>query len=138
MKKVFGKKRAWYFLHTDKIAKAKTVLENEECRLVSISATSPDVFWDCIDTTCHSEEYIKKIADNLISEDGTSGSIIYTLENGGHPVILTHWQSLFSNGTKAGLRALEVALERIKKHLSDRVEFASYDEILDLAIRKNR
>ena len=138
MKNAFGKNHSWYFLLTDEFAKAKTVLQNKERRLVSIFATSPDVFWECINTTRADEEYIQSIADHLITEDGTDGSIIRTLENGGHPVILTHWQSLFSNGTKSGLRALEVTLERIKKHLNDRVEFASFDEILNLTIKENR
>lgn len=125
---VFGKGNYWFFLDTEPGGKAKVLLESNGSKLVAISATVSDFFWRSIDCPRCDQEFINEMADNYITEDGTSGGIIDTLNLGGHPVILTHWQSLFSNGTECGLRALEVVLDRINKNLADRVEFASYDE----------
>ena len=38
----------------------------------------------------------KKVADELITEDGTSGEWVQVLETGGYPILLAHWQSLVS------------------------------------------
>ena len=68
----------------------------------------------------------------LISEDGKSGEIINVIETGGWPILITHWQSLVSNGLGTGMRAFEEVGRRIKTHLSDRVEWKSFEEILDI------
>ena len=49
---------------------------------------------------------------------------------GAMPVILTHWQSLFGNGTGLGLDALAIAARRINRNLKDRVVWRSYEEIM--------
>ena len=102
--------------------------------MVSIPATTTDHFWQTIDTTETSDEYVNRIADELITEDGTEGEIIRVLENGSYPVLITHWQSLFSNGLGTGLRALNEVGRRIQTHLSDRVEWKSFEELLQMVV----
>lgn len=46
--------------------------------------------------------------------------------------ILTHWQSLFSNGLESGLAVLDELGRRVQEHLSDEVEWLSFSEIARL------
>lgn len=134
---VTGKKNAWVFCSMASEpgeGKAHLVYNNNDFRVVRIPATIGDGFWGTKDTTEQSDEYIKSVADNYISEDGKSGKIIEVLKNGDCPVMLTHWQSLNSNGLNTGLRALELVAERIEKHLSDEVEWMSFEEIMNTVV----
>ena len=54
------------------------------------------------------------------------------LETGGWPILISHWQSLMSNGLGTGLRILDEAARRIEEHLSDRVEWMSFAEIMEM------
>ena len=83
-----------------------------------------------MDTPETGEALVKHVADAYISEDGKSGDIIKALELGAYPILCTHWQSLFSNGLFTGLAALDEVGKRIKEHLSDRVEWVSFEELL--------
>ncbi len=66
--------------------------------------------------------------------DGKSGSIIEVLETGGYPILLTHWQSLASNGLYTGLRALSEVAHRIELHLEDKVEWTSAQKMMERVI----
>ncbi len=125
--KVYGKGDYWYFLETEPSGKPRTVIEKDGSRLFAISATIRDYLWQTIDNP---KTDIKEVADFYITEDGKNGAVLDTINLGGHPVMLTHWQSLFSNGSETGLEILEEVLIRIKNNLSDKVEFMSYDEKL--------
>jgi len=125
---------AWYFLRgLHHRANAKPWLaydENGRC-VVSIPATTSDHFWQTINSARTDDEYISSLADALITEDGGAGEIITVLETGGWPILLTHWQSLVSNGLGTGLRALEETARRIAKNVSGQVEWKSFLEIMD-------
>ena len=71
--------------------------------------------------------------DQLIC-DGTEGEIIRILNDGGYPILLTHWQSLMSNGLGTGIKALKTVASRVEKYLSDRVEWKSFDEIMQIVL----
>ena len=138
---VTGRTEAWYFLRGLRgvpEAKPWVAYEEEGRTVVSIPATTTDHFWQTIDTTETSDEYVKRIADELITEDGTAGEIIRVLENGSYPVLITHWQSLFSNGLGTGLRALNEVGRRIQNHLSDRVEWKSFEELLQMVVQDKK
>ena len=138
---VTGRTEAWYFLRGLRgvpEAKPWVAHEQEGRTVVSIPATTTDHFWQTIDTTETSDEYVKRIADELITEDGTAGEIIRVLENGSYPVLITHWQSLFSNGLGTGLRALNEVGRRIQTHLSDRVEWKSFEELLQMVVQDKK
>ncbi len=134
---VYGYKNAYYFLHSRRgVAEAKPWIAYEEgdrC-VISVPATIRDHIWQTMDTPESGEEFAKRVADNYITEDGKSGDIIKALELGAYPILCTHWQSLCSNGTLTGVRALDLVGQRIKEHLSDRVEWVSFEELLDRVI----
>ena len=134
---VSGSRVAWFFLRSLREtpnAKPWVALEEEGRVLVSIPSTTRDKFWQTINTTDESEEYISKIADELITLDGKSGEIIKVLETGGYPILITHWQSLMSNGLGTGIRALDEVARRINLLLSDKVEWMSFEEIMNIVL----
>ena len=139
---VFGSKDAWYFLHhsdpNDPNAHPAVTKYEDGRRIVSIFATFSDDFWQCINTPDKSEAFIRSVADFYISEDGTKGELIRQL-NGGSiwPVMITHWQSLYSNGLYTGLRALDLVGQRIQKHLSDRVEWVDFTQLMNLSLAES-
>lgn len=134
---VTGSRYAWFFLRGLRdVPNAKPwIAREEEGRvLVSIPATTRDKIWQTINSTDTSDEYINRIADELITSDGSSGEIINVLNTGGYPILVTHWQSLMSNGLGTGIRALDEIARRINENLSDRVEWMSFEEIMRLVL----
>jgi hypothetical protein len=138
---VTGRTEAWYFLRGLRgVPEPKPWVAHEEDgrTVVSIPATTTDYFWQTIDTTETSDEFVNRIADELITPDGQEGEIIRVLENGGYPILITHWQSLFSNGLGTGLRALNEVGRRIQANLSDRVEWKSFEELLQMVVQDKK
>ena len=134
---VSGSDRAWFFLRglRDRPnAKPWVALEDGGRTLVSIPATLRDRLWPTIDTPRTDREYIMQMAEQLISEDGTSGEILQVLNSGSYPILIAHWQCLMSNGLGTGVEVLDEIARRINLHLSDRVEWRSFEEILDLVV----
>ena len=131
---VFGSKNCWYYLRGLRdVPNAKPWVEydNGERCVVSIPATTHDYIWETIDTTDTSREFISLVADKYITADGKGGAIIKVLETGGFPLFITHWQSLISNGLCTGMKVLELIAKRINEHLSERVEWCSYEDIMN-------
>ncbi len=129
--------KAWFFLRglRDRPNAKPWVAREEDGRtLVSIPATTRDYIWATIDTPRTDTEFVSQIADKLITEDGKEGEIIRVLNTGGYPVLITHWQSLMSNGLGTGLRVIDEIARRIGIHLSDRVEWMSFEQITDLVL----
>lgn len=132
-----GSEKAWYFLRSRRNqpnAKPWVALDNRNRTVVSIPSTLHEHFWQTIDNPDDSEEQLLSIADKILTADGTEGEILRILDTGGWPILCCHWQSLFSNGTTAGLRILEIVASRINAHLSDRVQWMSFEEIMDLVL----
>lgn len=131
---VYGRRYAYYFLHQLRGVpgvKPWIAFEEDDRCVVSIPAVSRDWFWESMSSTRCDEEYISHLADYYLTADGKSGWIIRELELGAYPTMCTHWQSLCSNGTMAGLRAFEEVGRRVKETLSERVEWFSFDELLE-------
>ena len=134
---VSGSREAWYFLRTMRErpnAKPWVAFEEDGRTLVSIPSTLRDRFWQTIDCPDTSDEYISRVADMLLTADGKSGEILTIMETGGYPILIAHWQSLMSNGLGTGIRVLEEVAKRINTHLSDRVEWMNFEEIMHLVI----
>lgn len=133
MEAVFGKKDVWYALHSGPKApgyKPQAVAGESGKRMVWFSCTVGDKLWQTINSPETSPEYISRVADELITEDGKDGAFIKALEEGSQVIFLTHWQSLYSNGTRSGLRALELAAARIEKHLKDKVQWIKTEDLM--------
>lgn len=134
---VTGKTNSWYFLRALRNrdnAKPWVAYDEGGRTVVSIPATTTDVIWQTIDTTETSDEFVKSIADMLISEDGKSGEVIRVIQGGGYPILVTHWQSLMSNGLGTGIRVLDEVARRINLNLKDVVVWQSFEEIMNLVI----
>jgi hypothetical protein len=67
--------------------------------------------------------------DGLISLDGTQGRIPEVISSGCPVTILTHWQSLFSDGSSAGLRGLAVLLKRLHRVYGDDLQWNTCSEL---------
>ena len=134
---VTGKTDAWFFLRGIRglpNAKPWVAREEEGRTLVAIPATTYDKMWQTISSTDTSDEYVSRVADELITEDGKGGEIVRVLETGGYPIPVTHWQSLMSNGLATGIRVLDEVAGRVNRLLSDRVEWMSFEEIMRLVV----
>ena len=134
---VYGKSDCWYYLRglrNTPNAKPWVEFDDGERCVVSIPATTFDHIWDTIDNPDQSYEFISSVADKYITADGRGGAIAEVLETGGYPLFITHWQSLISNGSCVGMKVLDEIGKRINDNLSDRVEWKSYEEIMDLVL----
>lgn len=131
-KAVYGRTFSWYFLHMlhdNPHARPWIALEEAGTALVSIPSTTDDVFWRTINCPRTDPEYIGSTADLLLTADGSSGKLRSVIDGGGWPILLTHWQSLFSNGTEAGLGVLDEVGRRVQVSLGEEVEWVSCLEI---------
>lgn len=134
---VTGSKNAWFFLRNRRNvpnAKPWVALEEDGRALVSIPQTIKDVFWQTIDCPDTGEEYINRIADEVITADGKEGEFVRVLETNGYPILCTHWQSLMTNGLGTGLRVLDEVARRINEHYSHRVEWMDFEQIMNMVL----
>jgi hypothetical protein len=67
----------------------------------------------------------ERLADLYITADGTKGRAVELLQGSGPVVLRTHYQSLFSNGTKLGLETMKVVVQRINEHFGRQIEWVS-------------
>ena len=129
---VCGIKSGWYFLHVEPEARhvAPRVVRLDRqhgTSLVSVaSGCGHDFAWE-------TQEGRPPDVDLLLSADGLRGRLT-TLIAAGSPVTFhTHWQSLFSNGTGAGLTALEEVCTRINRLWGERIRWTSAAELATYA-----
>ena len=135
---VYGKKNAWYYLHNKRnTPNVKPWIDYEEDgrTLVSIPATTFDETWKTLENARDDDEFINELADNLITKDGKSGDLIKVIETGGYPVILTHWQAMYSNGAYTGLKIIDEVAKRVNEHLLDKVEWMTAEEIMEMVLK---
>jgi hypothetical protein len=134
---VYGRRRSWYFLHmleAHPTARPWVAHRGDDACLVSVPSNTEDVFWKSIDSGRTDAEWVDGMADELLGRDGRSGQIRDVLDLGGWPVILTHWQSLYSNGLMTGLAALRETGRRIGALLSAEVRWTSFTELMDATL----
>ena len=128
----------WYFLHS--FAEGPVRSPSVTCRIpetgqvvVSVPATTSDVFWDTQRPTACSMREARAVAttgvESLLSSDGRTGRIPELIEQVCPIAIMTHWQSLFSDGTYAGLWGLERLLERLHKQYAGVLEWTTCSEL---------
>lgn len=120
----YGKTDVWYALHShygDLSAWPKVMLDENGRHVVRFVCTVGDCFGK---------------PDDILTEDGKGGALREVLDAGGCPVILTHWQSLFSNGSRNGLHTLEEVAKRIEKNFGDSLEWVTADELMQITLNK--
>lgn len=133
--KVFSRKLTWYFLHATSWGpprKCSIEYENRDRGqvVVSVPANSNDIFWSMDQPTREDRPaFVKQGIDRLVSPDGRSGRIRELIDSG-HPVVLvTHWQSLYTQGTGLGLEGLATLAERIQKVFGNSLEWVPCSEL---------
>jgi predicted phosphohydrolase len=98
--------------------------------VVSVPANAGDIFWsmdlpDKKDRT----KFIKDGIDRLVSPNGKTGRILNLIDSGFPVVIVTHWQSLYTQGTELGLEGLIALVERIQKVFGSDFEWIKCSEM---------
>jgi hypothetical protein len=133
---VFKRKLTWYFLHAasdteEPIQCAVKYKNNERGQVViSVPSNAGDIFW-CMEKTTHDErvKFINEGIDRLVSPDGKSGRIRQLMDTGFPVVLVTHWQSLYTQGTGLGLEGLSALSERIQKVFGSSLEWVTCSEL---------
>ena len=136
-RKVFQRSFSWYFLHIwhrYPDTRPHVAYARDDSLLVAVNSSVDDFFWDTIDSPRTDRAYIESIADRLLTADGKGGAIRTVLDARGWPILMTHWQSFFSNGLETGLAVLDVLGERVSTALAGEVEWSSCLEVARRAV----
>jgi hypothetical protein len=133
---VFKRKLTWYFLYAaadnEKPFQCNVKYKNPERGqvVVSVPANAGDIFWSMdLPDVKDRPKFIKDGIDRLISPDGKTGRIRELIETGYPVVIVTHWQSLYTQGTGLGLEGLATLAERIQKVFGSGIEWVPCSEM---------
>jgi len=131
--KLFQRKVTWYFLYSISWgAPRRLSVEYRDAErgqaVVSVPANAPDIFWSMELPPEKRRPFISNNIDRLLSPDGRTGRIRQLLESGHPVVLLTHWQSLYTQGTGLGLEGLTALAERIQKVFGKNLEWISCSE----------
>jgi len=131
--KVFHRKLTWYFLYSVGSSPPRKLSVEYQApergqTVVSVPANAPDIFWSMERSTGERRKFIQDNIAQLLSADGRTGRIRELIESS-HPVILlTHWQSLYTQGTGLGLEGLNELAGRIRKVFGNSMEWVSCSE----------
>jgi len=139
--RVFRRKFTWYFLHC--LAKGKPRHpwiswrdRRQGLTVVSVPALTGDPFWGTMSqpTEALARRAALRGVDMLITRSGRQGRL-RELFDGGYPLIMvTHWQSLFAEGRRAGLDGFEELLLRIGRTFGDRVKWVTLSDLARSAL----
>lgn len=141
LKAVYNLDFAWYFLHIwhrYPETRPYVAYARDGTTLVSINSSVDDFFWATINSPRTDAAYIRSLADLLLTEDGRGGAIRTVLDAGGWPILMTHWQSFFSNGLETGLAVLDELGSRVNGALADEVQWASCTEVAKRTVREQQ
>ena len=130
----------WYFLHV--LGKGPVRGPSVSHRdpetgqvVVSIPGMTDDPFWSTQRPMSATPRAARAAAnagvDALLGEDGQSGRIPEVVRGNCPVVLLTHWQSLFSDGTCAGLWGLGKLLGRLRKVYGRRLSWTKCSELAE-------
>ncbi len=116
MKQVNRRGQTWYFLHTNVQGtefQSSVVARDGDEWLVSLVSQCGDLIWETMESRDESAAYARSVADRYLTEDGKAGRLAELFLAGTPLVFHTHWQSLYSNGRRTGLRVLDEIGRRI-------------------------
>jgi len=136
--RVHQRSLTWYFLHGlgNKPPRGPSIsYRNQKTGqvVVSIPATTNDPFWDTQRPMSNTRRAARAAArtgiDSLLAADGKSGRIPDVISANCPVTILTHWQSLYSDGTCAGLWGLDKLLRRLQAHYGDNLVWTTCSDL---------
>jgi hypothetical protein len=134
---------AWYFLHI--LSKGRpswpwVTWRSRKANLttVMVPATTTDPYWATIKARSAraAKEARDAAVEQMLTADGRSGRVREVFDAGCPIVLLSHWQSLYSNGRCAGLAALERVVERIERTFGDQVRWMRCSQLAALTLRR--
>lgn len=134
---LFKRKLTWYFLYAaadnEKPYQCKVTYKpaDRDQVVVSIPANAGDIFWSMDLPENQRLKMINDGIDRLVSPDGKSGRIRELIESGYPVVIVTHWQSLYTQGTGLGLDGLTKLADRIQKVFGSTFEWVKCSELAE-------
>jgi len=133
---VFKRKLTWYFLHaaSDSEKPFQCSVEYKDAdrsqTVVSVPSNAGDIFWSMeLPTQKDRLKSINDGIDRLVSPDGRTGRIRQLMDSGHPVVIVSHWQSLYTQGTGLGLEGLVALAERIQKVFGSSLEWVTCSEL---------
>ncbi len=94
--------------------------------VVSILCNANDYFWN---TQYPNVTTATAAADQLISADGHSGRLVDLFRGDAWAVMVTHWQSLYSNGSRQGLAGLDEVATRLTRAFGARLLWLTNSQI---------
>jgi len=138
LREVRGIRLGWYFLHADPRSPAvpPRVMRLDPARgtaLVSIVSGARADSAGHLDFAWRTQRGEPAELDVLLTADGTGGRLAELFAQGSPIAFHTHWQSLFSNGSGAGLDALGTLIERINRVWGERIRWTSARELATYA-----
>jgi hypothetical protein len=133
---VHRRKLTWYMLHVQISGPPRQpVVTSYDAqrgqKVVMVPANTDDLWWPTQNarTARQAKEVAADGLDKLLSADGRTGRLREVFDAGGPLTILTHWQSMFANGSGAGLWGLEQLLGRMKKTFGSRIQWMRCSEL---------
>ncbi|MBV9851988.1 MAG: hypothetical protein JO250_20170 [Armatimonadetes bacterium] len=98
--------------------------------VVSVWAATDDYIWDAQERGRPEQGMSPEaLADRYLTADGQAGRLADLLRGGGPLVLVTHWQSLYSNGTRLGLRTYREVAARVAALWGDRVAWRKLSDL---------
>lgn len=94
--------------------------------VVSIIAYCNDPFWPTQHVT---DARAEQVADALIDADGRAGRLADLAAAGEWLLFVCHWQTLYSDGSREGLKALDLAAERLARAHGPRLLWLTLGEV---------
>ena len=136
-KRTLGAEKCFYFLHSrDELKHPKIMFDTPETgKVVSVPNNSADAFWGTQRPKSYAEAKAgaRAMIDSLISEDGRTGKLRELYEEGAPLVMITHWQSLYSDGRGVGIAGFEYLMERVNRIFGKDTEWMNFEELAELA-----
>jgi len=140
-KRINGISRTYYFNDTEgenfKV-QSKVVIadpaKNEYVVSIASGSKGDEPFWH----TLYGEGDPKKLADYYITEDGKEGRFIDLLSTDSPLVFHVHGQTLYSNGSEIGFHSLQEVVQRMHRHLRERIVWMKISDYAEWVIENDR
>jgi hypothetical protein len=131
-----GRATTWYFLHDAEWGPPQPLVLSYQSpsrhrAVVSIPGNFPDLFWSMDTARDQRAKFIQNNIDKVLSPDGRTGRLRDLMESGYPLTLVTHWQSLWTQGTRLGLEGLVALLTRIHEGAGGSLEWVTCAEMVN-------